>query len=259
MANYPQLTTGALSQFPIRKRKYARTVVNRLADGSSIKLADAQGGSTGWQLQYAGLSDAEAGTLQQFFQSCEGSLNSFTFVDPVGNLLAWSEDLTNAVWQPGPLLAVSGAVNDPFGGTNAFQLSNSATAGQALSQTLNAPGAYTYTFSVYVQAAAAATATLTIGSASLNVAVGTSWRRVSFTAAGDASAASVAFGIQIAPGAISVFGPQVEVQPQASPYKKSTTGGVYQNARFQGDSLTVTSTALNQNSVTVNILYADHL
>src|SRR5262249_31163402 len=152
----------AISQFPIRKRKYSRTVVNRLADGSSVKLVDPVGGSTGWQLQYAGLSDAEASALQQFFQSCEGSLNAFTFTDPAGNLLAWSEDLTNAVWQPGPLLAVSGAVNDPFGGTNAFQLSNTGTAGQALSQTLNAPGAYTYSFSVYVQAAAATTATLQI-------------------------------------------------------------------------------------------------
>ncbi len=259
MTNYPTLTSGALSQFPIRKRKSVRTVVNRLADGSSVKLADTVGGSTGWQLQYAGLSDVEASALQQFFQSCEGSLNAFTFADPAGNLLAWSEDLTNAAWQPGPLLAVSGAVTDPLGGANAFQLSNSATAAQSLSQTLNAPGAYTYSFSVYVQATAAATVTLLIGSASVNVAVGTGWRRVSFTAAGDPSASSVAFGIQIPPGAISVFGPQVEVQPQASPYKKSTTGGVYQNARFQGDALTVTSTAPNQNSVTVNILYADHL
>ena len=104
-------------------------MINNLADGSSVKLADVTGGSTGWQLQYAGLTDAETGSLQQFFESCEGSLNGFTFVDPAGNLLAWSEDLTNAVWQPGPLLAVTGGVADPLGGTQRFSLVNSGDGG----------------------------------------------------------------------------------------------------------------------------------
>ncbi len=151
---YPQLTSGTLSQFPLKKRLQQRTVINNLADGSTVKLADANGGSTGWQLQYAGLTDAEAGSLQQFFESCEGSLNGFTFVDPAGNLLAWSEDLTNSVWQPGPLLAVTGGVADPLGGTQGFNLANSGAAAQGVSQTLNAPGGYVYTLSVYVQASA---------------------------------------------------------------------------------------------------------
>ena len=40
MLVYPQLGTGALSQFPVRKTRRTRTVVNRAADGSTIKLAD---------------------------------------------------------------------------------------------------------------------------------------------------------------------------------------------------------------------------
>lgn len=128
---YPQLTSGTLSQFPLKKRRQQRTVINNLADGSSVRLADVYGGSSGWRLQYAGLSDAETGSLQQFFESCEGSLNGFTFVDPAGNLLAWSEDLTNSVWQAGPFLAVTGGVTDPLGGTQGFNLVNSGAAAKA--------------------------------------------------------------------------------------------------------------------------------
>ena len=62
-------------------------------------MADPAGATVEWQLQYANLSDTELAALQQFFTAMEGSLNSFTFLDPAANLLAWSEDLTNAVWR----------------------------------------------------------------------------------------------------------------------------------------------------------------
>lgn len=259
MNAYPQLTSGALSQFPLKKSVEMRNAVNSLADGSSVKLADTNGSSTHWQLQYAGLTGIETAALQQFFEACEGSLNGFTFVDPAGNLLAWSEDLTNAVWQAESLLAVTGGATDPLSGTQAFTLVNSSAAGQGISQTLNSPGGYVYTLSAYIQASQSAALTLSIGSQSKIVTAGASWTRVTLTASGDPAASSIAFGIQCAPGAVTVFGPQVEAEPSASAYQKSTTGGVYQNARFQDDALQFTATAPNQNSVTVNILYVNHL
>src|SRR5215472_4014356 len=108
MLTYPQLPTGALSQFPIRKQHRVRTVVNTMADGSAIKLADPNGGITQWQLVYSDLSDAELGQLEQFFAAAEGTLNGFVFVDPAGNLLDWSSKLDEQVWTPGPLLTVGG-------------------------------------------------------------------------------------------------------------------------------------------------------
>jgi hypothetical protein len=234
-------------------------VINNLADGSCIKVADAYGGSTGWRLEYAGLTDVETASLRQFFESCEGSLNGFTFVDPAGNLLAWSEDLTNSVWHPGPLLTVTGGIADPLGGKQGFNLANGGAAAQGISQTLNVPGGYVYSFSVYAQANAPASLMLSIGNQSKNVGIGPNWARVSFTTSGDPAATSIPFTIQCGTGALAVFGPQVEAQPAASPYKRSSTGGVYQNARFQDDALPCTSTAPNRNNVTVNIFYADHL
>src|SRR6478672_8371360 len=99
MLTYPQLT-----QFPIVKRARRRTVVNRAADGRSVKMADAAGEATEWRLSYTGLSDEEVGVLQGFFVAAEGTLNEFTFLDPTANLLAWSAQLAEAVWLKAPLL-----------------------------------------------------------------------------------------------------------------------------------------------------------
>jgi hypothetical protein len=136
---------------------------------------------------------------------------------------------------------------------------NSGTAAHGVSQTLNAPGGYVYSLSVYAQSSQAATVTLSIGAQSKTVAIGPNWSRAWITATGDPAVTSIAFSIQCAPGAVAIFGPQVDAQPAASVYKRSSTGGVYEGARFQGDTLQCTSTAPNQNSVTVNIFYANHL
>jgi hypothetical protein len=256
---YPQLTTGAYSQYPLRKQRRTRTVTNKAADGSSIKLADPNGSVTEWQLQYEGLSDTELSNLQQFFTAAEGSLNGFTFLDPAGNLLAWSEDLTNAVWEAGPFLSIAGSVADPFGLSRAFQLTNSGEGAQSVSQTLNVPTGYIYSLSLYVQAAQPTAVTLLLGSSRAQATASPNWTRISFTGSGDPAAASILFGVELLPGAIGVFGPQVEVQAAPSAYQKSTTGGVYQDARFGDDTFSFATTGVNRHSVTVNIVYANHL
>src|SRR5579871_5110583 len=108
MLIYPQLASGALSQFPIKRQRRLRTVTNLAADGSSVKLADTHGAYVEWNLEYAGLTDAELGSLEQFFAAAEGSLNAFTFLDPTDNLLAWSNELTNAAFVKGTLLTLTG-------------------------------------------------------------------------------------------------------------------------------------------------------
>jgi hypothetical protein len=52
---------------------------------------------------------------------------------------------------------------------------------------------------------------------------------------------------------------QVEPQAGASLYKATTIGGVYQNARFRDDVLSITTTGVNCHSATVNILYANNI
>lgn len=260
MLVYPQLSSGALAQFPILKRHRQRTLVNTLADFTSIKLADPPGEATEWELKYTSLSNSEALALQQFFTATEGSLNIFTFLDPTANLLSWSEQLTNAVWTIDPFLSIVAGVADPVGGTSGWQVTNSGAAPQTISQTLSAPGAYVYCLSVYGRSSHTTPVTLLCGTASLVCSLETSWNRLTLTGFGDPSAQSVAFGVQVPPGAaVDIFGLQVEPQAAASVYKPSKTGGVYENASFRDDVFSLTTTDVNRNSATVNIIHANSL
>jgi hypothetical protein len=260
MLVYPQLTSGALTQFPVQKRRRMRTVMNVLADRTTIKLADPQGEITEWQLEYTGLSDDEVSALQQYFVATEGRLNIFTFLDPTANLLAWSDQLDNAAWTKAPLLTITGGVADPVGGTSAWHLSNSGAGPQSISQTLQAPGGYMYCSSLYGRCPQATTVTLLRGTARGDRSLGAAWNRITFSGQGDATAQSVEFGIELpAGGSMEIFGFQVEPQSSASVYKSSTQGGVYQNAYFRDDVLSFTATDVNRHSATINITHANRL
>jgi hypothetical protein len=260
MLVYPQLTSGALAQFPVQRQRRLRTVINKLADSSTIKLADPHGAITEWRLAYSGLSDAELFALQQFFISTEGSLNVFTFLDPTANLFAWSDHLDNDAWTVGPYLSLTAAVSDPLGGTNGWQVSNSGDGPQSLSQTLSAPGGYQYTLSAYVQSSSPTHVTLLSGANRADRVSRAGWQRLVFSTRGDATSESVQFGLEVpAKASIGVYGLQVEPQPAASMYKPATTGGVYENAYFRDDILLATTVDVNRHAVTVNIINADSL
>ena len=260
MLAYPQLETGAISHFPLGKTQRARTVRNDAPDGSVIKLADSAGGSTEWVLTYEDLGDDEAAALLGFFASTEGTLKAFTFLDPAGNLLAWSDGLDHAAWHKDPLLTLTGNIADPTGTSRAWEVSNTGGGSQTVSQTLAAPGDYQYCLSVYVRASAPTSVELSMGSQRAQRNVTTGWSRVTLSANGDAGATSTVFGITIETGAtVQLFGPQVEPQTGASGYKPSTSGGVYPNAHLGSDRLRITATDVNRNSCKVTILNVNHL
>jgi len=260
MLIYPQLSNGALAQFPIVKQHRQRTVVNALPDSSSIKLADPYGELTEWELKYTSLSDSEALALQQFFVSTEGSLNVFTFLDPTANLLSWTNQLDNVVWSKDPFLSIAAGVADPTGGTNGWQAGNSGAGAQTITQTLSVPGAYVYSLSVYAQAVQPANITLFCGAIRLSRTLGTCWNRLTLTASGDSSSQSTIFGIEIPAGVtVDIFGLQVEPQASPSVYKPTEIGGVYQNASFRDDTFSFITTDVNHHSATVNIVHANSL
>jgi hypothetical protein len=256
MLVYPQLASGALSQFPVRKRIQLRTIVNRAADGSSIKATDPAATTTEWELNYSDLTDAEAATLQQFFLNAEGQLNTFTFLDPVGNLFASSGQLDAAVWEKDPLITVTGGSNDPRGGALAWHLKNDGGGAQSLAQTLAAPDGYLYCLSAYVLTSSEATVTLIAGSQRIERKVSAQWNRITFTSTPDAPR----FGIEIPAGSeLDLFGIQVEPQPSPSEFQFTTRGGVYEGARLKDDAIKITTTGYNRHSCTVKIIHANHL
>jgi hypothetical protein len=225
-----------------------------------IKLADPAAEGTEWLLTYTGLSDEEAASLRAFFNAAEGTLNGFTFLDPAGNLLAWSDQLEDAVWQTDPLLSLSGQIDDPLGSTQAWRMSNGGGAEQTVGQTLEVPGEYQYCLSAYVRAAAPTSVRLLIGGQAARRPVASEWTRIAWASSGDADASSVRFAIEIGAGdVVEVYGLQVEPQTSASGYKASTRGGVYEDAHLGEDVLTIASTDANRHSCTVKIIHANHL
>ena len=66
----------------------------------------------------------------------------------------------------------------------------------------------------------------------------------------------IGFGVQLPAGArIDAFGAQVEAQIAPSQYKKTIDrGGVYPKARFDSDSLALSTNAPNQNSGSVSLV-----
>ena len=260
MLVYPQLSTGALSQFPIRKRRWSRTICNTAADGSVVKLADPGAETTEWRLEYTGLSDGEAAALAHFFEQAEGTLGEFVFLDPTGNLLAWSGDLTKPVWTSGPFLARTGGSADPHGGLCGWHVRNNGAGAQSVSQTLSAPGDYRYCLSVYARAEAPVSVKLVVGPNSRDYEIGSDWSRIAFAASGGIGGESVAFAVEVPGGGeIDLFGFQAEAQGSPSCYRASTTGGVHANTRLRYDILPLLTTGVNCHSATVNLIHASHL
>lgn len=259
MLYFPQLPSGAVAQYPATKNTTQRTIVNTLPDGSTVKYVDSGASSVAWQLQFQSLADSEVAVLQEFFASCEGQLNAFTFADPTGNLLAWSEDLTQPAWQASTLLQIVGGISDPTGGTSATQVTNPTGADLTVLQTVNAPGWYCYCFSVYVQSQSGVNVTLQRqaggSSSATSFPTENSWQRIQLSGQTQTTANSVTVGITIPTGqTIDVFGFQLEPQPAASAYKSSySTGDVYANAHFTTDTLAVTTSAPNCNQCTLSV------
>ena len=213
-----------------------------------------------WKLGYLGLTDAERLSIEGLFKATEGQLTTFTFLDPTDNLLMWSEDWTQAVWAADPLLQVGSGVQDPLGGAAALQLTNTGQIPQQILQETCAPSSFLHCFSVYVRSNAPTTVQLVAaasGQTSLTpVAVGPSWRRALASGSLGVQQDTISFGVNLPAGTqVDVFGAQVEAQPEAGVYKKTTDrGGIYSKTRFAADSLAFAANAPNQHSAQVELI-----
>jgi hypothetical protein len=169
---------------------------------------------------------------------------TFTFLDPVGNLLLQSENFSAGAWTVGALVQLTTGITDPFGTARASRLVNTSQASAGVTQVLNVPGNFQYCLSAWVRTTSGSTITLGLASSSKSFAAGTQWKRISFSLnPGQASATTVTFGAQLAAGgSVELFGMQAEAQVGPSDYKiTGAAGGVYPKARFGSDQITVTA------------------
>jgi hypothetical protein len=261
MLIFPQLSTGAMTQYPVIKKRIERAIQNLTEDGHAIVLGDTGASMIEWDLRLAGLSDAEANGMVAFFQSCEGKLQSFTFLDPTANLFAYSEDYTQPAWQRNTLLGLSEGITDPFGTVRASHLSNPSPGSLLLTQTVQIPGSIWCAFSLYLRASQpfAFQMSRTDGSTVTTQAVDPtgSWQRFSLSSIFSSSTSEQCdFSLTLPPGAaVDIFGAQLDAQPFAGKYIQNLLQtGVYLTCRFNVDQLTVVATGPSQSSVNIAIV-----
>lgn len=239
MLSFPQLSGKALVQYPVQKTVQPGSEAVTTRGGVRHGLFDPTARLTTWDLQYEGLTDAEARALAAFFEQTEGRYRSFAFADPLANLLGWSVDLTNTAWSTGPSVAVSGGINDPRGGHAAATVVNGSQTFSGIGQTQVAPAGCTYCVSAWLKGAAGTRCQFVAGGANGIVLAGNEWKR--YEARAISSSSPVYFGVDVEPGAVvSMFGMQAEAQLSASAYMPSYgAGGLHTEARFDQDSLTL--------------------
>ena len=263
MLVFPQLSTGAAALYPVTRQSVLRTVVNTLADGSTVIYSDPDASQTLWELQPKGLTAAEWSAIEALFNATAGPWQTFTLLDPAGNLFANSELLSAGSWVNGALIQLTAGISDPLGTTRATRVLNSGTAAEGVTQTLAAPGHYRYCFSAWAKTAGGSSVTLeasTAGASTSNTfGLTANWQRVSIPVELGQATTSVTFGAQLEAGAtVDLFGMQVEAQPAASDYKMTgASGGVYANARFAADALTVRAEGTDVYDAVIRIIAAD--
>jgi hypothetical protein len=246
---FPQLLSGAIAQYPISRTVSVRTLKNVYADGSVGAWPDPSARRLDWSLEYSGLSLADLTSLQNFFTACCGPYRGFTFIDPTGNMLVSSADLSSAFWQKDPGIAVTGGLNDPNSQFAAFRLSNTAQVEQRISQDLVVPGGYQYCLSLYVRSAEEQTLKLRRAAGVENddqqLVAGPTWSRISSTGRLSDAGTKLTVSMVLAPGqSLEVFGPQLEPQLGPSRYQETTSrGGVYANSYWASDTLPVAAEA----------------
>src|ERR1700758_555919 len=111
---FPQLSSGALAQYPIRKTRTSRTVTNALPDGSMVVYADSAASKLVWQMRFEHLSATDANALVSHYTTCCGPYHGFTFIDPTDNMLADSSNLLSPNWKRDPQLQVLAGATDPY-------------------------------------------------------------------------------------------------------------------------------------------------
>jgi hypothetical protein len=231
MLYFPQI-----SMYPVVQRFVQRTVLNTLEDGRVDYFADPAAAAVAWDMHLKGMTAVEWDAVQALFNSVAGRWQTFTFLDPVGNLLSQSETFSVPPWTASALLSLTPGVVDPMGTTRATSVVNTGGAAESLTQTLPVPDAFLYCFSVWARSANGSAVTLLAGSESKEFTLSSSWARFSYIGSG------TTFGIQLDAGAaVELFGMQLEMQIAPSDYKKTgARGGVYSKARFADDQLTAT-------------------
>ena len=209
-----------------------------------------------WQLKFTGLTNAEAQTLRQFHREMRGSYHSFRFCDPLSNLLAWSEDPTQAPWTKTGALSITLVPSPNSGASQMAQVLNPSGTEVLLQQAVGCSPCFAYSMCLTARSNSQSTMGLLIGAQRRTVTLSAQWQEYQFTAVPGGVADQVRFAIAIPMGGeVELCGVHAEFGACSPEYRRSEgRQGLFANARFKEDLLVLRSEASGNISVEVTVL-----
>jgi hypothetical protein len=244
---------------PLTREVRFTTRLNRTPDFTELRAQDQAAPLFRWDLQLGPLSDAEFAAIQGFYAARGGGYESFVFLDPLDNLLQWSEDFSQAAWlksNPSGISITSG-IADPLGGSTAQAIANTGGSVNTLSQSIAAnPQGITLTASVWLLGTVTLRLTDGAGQTFSSTVTAGSWTRHSVSGMFASAGSQIVFAIDLpASASVSLFGAQLVATAGAGSYTRTTTvSGFHPNCAFDSQPLAHRVVAPGVNHVKLSIL-----
>lgn len=266
MTYFPQINGNLiLTQLPYQSSQEYDSVAQDLDTGMRWTFPRRAAGLDGYptvpllkfNLNFPTITDAEVTTLAAFHDSMRGQWGEFRFLDPGGNLLQYSEDLSQSYWDKssGSVVPTSGAA-DPFGHTLGTGLSGGG--GSAIKGLVGASdggmSGFVVCASVWIKGGASVTLGFDFGTSTTWQTSSTSFRRIFHSSVVTTNSA---FHMTLSwdGSAITVFGLQVSPMKGEGAYVKSPDNyGYHQRCRFGTDSFVRQINGPNENSVQLPVV-----
>ncbi len=252
----PSLDNGMLAQLPVRLQMRRIAPANRFADGSILYAASEAKLQYNWTLRYENLNPQEWGRFADFFAATQSTNASFSFYDPMGNLLAQSSNLQSSVWIAPSALTVAPFSDAEVAG--AFILTNPSSQPLTLTQSSGIAGPFETCFSVMSRwdGGAGISLSLSDGATARTLAFRAgAWSRNHIVMRGGTSSASRTAGIVVpAQTQLIVAAPQLEIASQPNAYVETgAQSGVFASAWLAQKQFDLHSPAPGAHSTTLYI------
>lgn len=254
--SFPLVAGTVSAQLPVQRTWKPAQAVLMTPGGDWHPRTLPTGEHVEWRLKFTSLTTAEAQALQQFHRDMRGSYHSFRFCDPLSNLLAWSEDPTQAPWVKTGALAITLVPGPNAGARQTAEVLNLSGTEALLQQAVGCSPSFPYSMSVMARSNSQCTIGILIGEQRRTVTTGGQWQEYQFTAAPSGAEDQVVFAIAIPMGGeVELGGVHAELGACSPEYRRSEgRQGLFTKARFKDDLLVVCSEGVGNMSVEATVM-----
>jgi hypothetical protein len=268
MAFYPQINSNMIiTQLPYATSQEWGTVVQPVETGMRWSFPLRGSGLSGYptgplfrfSINYVNITDSEINTLFTFFQSVRGCWLPFSFLDPAGNLLQFSETFSNSAWTK--TSSLTPGQPDPLGYGDRATTATTGSLKAVVGPSSGGMSGFVVCASAWVKAHSNGT-TVTIGlidnststqytsSAVLNAG---NWARLHFTLVLPTNNQFL-FYLNLG-NTCDIFGAQVASTKGESGYAATPNNyGYHQYCRFDTDDFVVNSPSPNSNQLALPVI-----